>query len=390
MELRTTQAHFEPVEDRPIEIVERKGIGHPDTICDSIAEELSRRLSCYYLEHFGRILHHNVDKALLVGGRTDAYFGGGQVLEPMRLILSGRATNQANGRHIPVGTLAIGAARDWLRQNMPDLPAEAIIVDYLIKPGSVDLINVVEAEGDAPLANDTSLGVAHWPLSETERLVLEAEAAVREVGPVGQDIKIMALRHDHHVNLTIAAAFVAGRTPDLETYEAARGEIAERVATRARDITGHRIIPCVNCADKPEDDSFYLTVTGTSAENGDDGEVGRGNRINGLITPFRPMSMEAVAGKNPVSHIGKLYNKMAETIAQRIVEAVPGAEIACYMLSQIGRPITDPLIVHIEVTGRGEGLVGAVNEAAAPIVAEVLGGWRELQQAFVAGACRVA
>jgi len=41
----------------PIEIVERKGLGHPDTICDHLSEELSRSLSKYYLEHFGCVLH---------------------------------------------------------------------------------------------------------------------------------------------------------------------------------------------------------------------------------------------------------------------------------------------------------------------------------------------
>ena len=387
MELRVAQARYEPIEQWPIEIVERKGLGHPDTICDSVAEELSRELSCYYLSHFGQVLHHNVDKALLVGGRTEVSFGGGVILEPMRLILSGRATSQVGSEYVPVGALAIKAARQWLRANLTDLPDEGIIIDYQIKPGSADLRNVVEGGGDVPLANDTSLGVSHAPLSETERLVLEAEAVTREVVPVGADVKIMALRHDHQVELTIAAAFVASRTPDVETYEAARTEIMERVSILAEKITGRRIIPWVNCADQPEKNSYYLTVTGTSAEHGDDGQVGRGNRINGLITPFRPMSMEAVAGKNPVSHIGKIYNRMSEMIANRLAELVPGAEVACYMLSQIGKPINDPMLVHIEVTGAE---AEAVEPVARDVVEGVLARWREVQEEFVRGGCRVA
>lgn len=387
MELRVTQARYEPIEQRPIEIVERKGLGHPDTICDSVAEELSRELCCYYLGRFGQVLHHNVDKALLVGGRTEVTFGSGVILEPMRLILSGRATSQVGSEYVPVGALAIKAARQWLRSNLPDLPDEGIIVDYHIKPGSADLKNVVESGSEVPLANDTSLGVSHAPLSETEQLVLEAERVTREVVPVGTDVKVMALRRDHQIELTIAAAFVASRTPDVETYEAARAEIMERVSALSEMITGRRIIPCVNCADQPEKNSYYLTVTGTSAEHGDDGQVGRGNRINGLITPFRPMSMEAVAGKNPVSHIGKIYNRMSEMVASRIAELVPGAEVACYMLSQIGKPINDPMIVHIEVTGVE---AGAVAETAAEVVDDVLARWREVQEEFVRGGCRVA
>lgn len=387
MELRVTQARYEPIEQRPIEIVERKGLGHPDTICDSVAEELSRELSCYYLSHFGQILHHNVDKALLVGGRTEVTFGGGVILEPIRLILSGRATSQVGSEYVPVGALAIKAAKQWLRANLTDLPEEGIIIDYQIKPGSADLKNVVESEGEVPLANDTSLGVSHAPLSETERLVLEAEAETREVVPVGADVKVMALRRDHQVELTIAAAFVASRTPDVETYEAARAEIMERVSALSEKITGRRIIPCVNCADQPEKNSYYLTVTGTSAEHGDDGQVGRGNRINGLITPFRPMSMEAVAGKNPVSHIGKIYNRMSQMIANRIAELVPEAEVACYMLSQIGKPINDPMLVHIEVAGVA---AEAIERTAQEVVEDVLERWREVQEEFVRGGCRVA
>ncbi len=56
----------------------------------------------------------------------------------------------------------------------------------------------------------------------------------------------------------------------------------------------------VNTADDIKKKSVFLTVTGTSAEMGDDGSVGRGNRCNGLITPNRPMSMEATSGKNPI------------------------------------------------------------------------------------------
>ena len=55
-------------ESLPFEIVERKGLGHPDTICDALTENLSRALSRVYLERFGAILHHNVDKVLLCGG----------------------------------------------------------------------------------------------------------------------------------------------------------------------------------------------------------------------------------------------------------------------------------------------------------------------------------
>jgi S-adenosylmethionine synthetase len=373
---------------RPIEIVERKGIGHPDTICDLIAEELSRGLSAYYLEHFGRILHHNVDKALLVGGQTRADFGEGEIIDPMRLILSGRATREVGDHEVPVSTIAHRSARQWLKKNVPDSPEDACDLDYQIKPGSADLQAIVNAtDFEAPRANDTSLGVAHWPLSETERLVLEVEKVVREFAPIGPDVKVMALRHDDKIDLTVATAFVASRTPDVDTYMATKHAISHHISEVAASITGCQVMPCVNCGDIPRENKYYLTVTGTSAEAGDDGEVGRGNRINGLITPFRPMSMEAVAGKNPVSHIGKIYNRMAQMICERVVERVPGSEVLCYMLSQIGSPITEPLVVHVEATGAP---ISAVEGPAREAVKEVVGSWAQVQQDFVQGKFPVA
>jgi S-adenosylmethionine synthetase len=91
-------------------------------------------------------------------------------------------------------------------------------------------------------------------------------------------------------------------------------------------------------------------VTGTSAESGDDGEVGRGNRASGLITPYRPMTMEAVAGKNPVTHVGKIYNIVASRIAAAAVTECPGVTGAeCLMVSGIGRSVSDPRVVDLRV-----------------------------------------
>ena len=385
MNLVITEVPWPRMDERPTEMVERKGLEHPDTICDNVAECFSRSLCKFYLEHAGRILHHNVDKALLVGGAAVAEFGYGRIVEPMRLILSGRATPTAGGERVPLGTLAVEAAREWLRENLPHLPDDGVIVDYLVRPGADELRQLVE--GGAPKANDTSLGVGYAPLSETERLVIEVEKKVRSFAPVGQDVKVMALRRDDHITLTVAAAFVSALTPDLETYLGTTAEIAKSIEELAPTITDRDITVCVNCADDPETGQYYLTVTGTSAEMGDDGQVGRGNRANGLITPFRAMSLEAVAGKNPVSHVGKIYNAMAQRIADRIVERVPGVEVVCYMLSQIGQPINEPQMVHVEAIGAGE---AEVRAAAEEIVPAVLEDWKDIQDCFVRGDCPVA
>jgi len=106
----------------------------------------------------------------------------------------------------------------------------------------------------------------------------------------------------------------------------------------------------INAADGQSTDSAYITVTGTSAEAGDDGEAGRGNRVNGLITPYRPMTMESVAGKNPVNHVGKLYNIAAGLIAEVIARELPEVAAAeCYLVSRIGHPIDDPQAADVRI-----------------------------------------
>ena len=65
------------LEEQPMEICERKGLGHPDTICDLIMNQVSVDLSKEYLRQFGTILHHNLDKGLISAGGSEVAFGGG-------------------------------------------------------------------------------------------------------------------------------------------------------------------------------------------------------------------------------------------------------------------------------------------------------------------------
>jgi len=343
----------------PLEVVERKGMGHPDTICDALAEELSRTLSRYYLDHFGLILHHNVDKGLLCGGRARAVFGGGEVLEPIELFLAGRATEQVGGAKVPLQELAIESSRRWLKEHLRYLDAERHVrLHCHIRPGSAELTELFlrQREARIPLANDTSCGVGYAPLDTLEKVVLQVERhlnspAIKAACPaIGEDIKVMGVRRGERIGLTVACAMVARHIADLPAYFAAKAQVAEFARAAARQVGAQEIEVVVNAADGETADSLYLTVTGTSAESGDDGEVGRGNRVNGLIAFYRPMSMEATAGKNPVSHVGKLYNLLAHRIAQHLVSEVAGiAEAYCCLLGQVGRPIDDPAVIDLKL-----------------------------------------
>lgn len=352
-----------PMESREVELVERKGLGHPDYIADAIAEAVSRELCKWYIEHFGRILHHNVDKVLVVGGQAWRVFGKGEVLHPISIIVSGRVTTEV--RHpdgsvemIPVGGIILSAAKKWLRENIRYLDVERhVIVDYKIGKGSAELARLVETK--VPLANDTSLGAGFAPLTETEKLVFETERLLnssdfkKKYEFVGEDVKVMGLRIKDKIKLTVATAILAEKVASLDEYKYAKDVIKEEVLNLASKVTEKEVAVFVNTADDMTDiigERVYLVVTGTSAEHGDDGATGRGNRANGLITPLRPMSLEATAGKNPVSHVGKVYNVLAFKIASRIYEEVNNIrEVYVAILSQIGKPIDQPQVLNVSI-----------------------------------------
>jgi S-adenosylmethionine synthetase len=343
-----------PPQYKDIEIVERKGFGHPDTLIDLIVEEFSINLCKAYIDKFGFIAHHNVDKGLIVGGSSEPDFKGGKLIKKPLIYIAGRATSKWKDKTLDIEEIAIKSAKSVL-SNLINANAEKDF-DFIInvKEGSKDLTELF-SRGKIPLANDTSFGVGFAPLSKLERTVKELELFLnskeikRKYPFIGEDIKIMGLRQGEKVNLTIAIAFVGRYIDNLSDYWDKKAKIEEICRKKAKLIYGSEIDLKVNTADKGE--SIYLTVIGSSIEAGDDGSVGRGNRANGLITPFRPMSLEATAGKNPVSHIGKIYSVCANLIAEDVYKET-GFLNNVYLLSRIGQEITKPKIALVETYGK--------------------------------------
>lgn len=373
-----------PMEEQPTELVERKGVGHPDSICDAIMDAVSVELCRAYMDHFGRILHHNIDKGLLVAGGTSPALGGGTVDEPMRLIFGDRATYEYHGVCIPVGEIAEATAKGWLRGHLrfvnPDTHA---VFQNEIKPGSPELTDIFEREVVG--ANDTSAGVGYAPLSETEELVLATErylnsTAFKAAYPeTGEDIKVMGYRFGRHLTLTVALAFVDRFIPDERTYferkTAIQQDLQAFVSRMRRAID--QVTIDINTLDKPGRGAggMYLTVLGTSAEGGDGGQVGRGNRVNGVIAFNRPSTTEAAAGKNPVSHVGKIYNLLSHELASRIYVEVEGVrEVTVWLCSQIGQPIDRPLMAAAQVILAGGVGLEDVRERVAEVIDRELDG----------------
>lgn len=384
---------------QPVEIVERKGIGHPDTVCDALAEELSRALCRFYLERFGLVMHHNVDKALLWGGSSQPAFGGGKILAPMEIFLAGRATCEYKGIKVPLEELVRESCSNWMRSHFHALdPERHVKLHSLIRPGSVDLVDLYlrQEETGVALANDTSCGVGYAPLSELERVVLQVEkylnaSDIKSVHPeIGEDIKVMGVRWGDAIELTVACALIDRYISNIDDYTAKKAQLTTLAEQAAGMETNRRVTVTVNAADNIATGSLYLTVTGTSAESGDDGEVGRGNRVNGLITPYRPMNMEAAAGKNPITHVGKLYNIVALQIADTLVSDLDEVrEAYCYLVSRIGSPIDEPHVVDLRLAMHNGISTDVVKGRAEEVVHDKFASIAQIRQELIAGAIRV-
>lgn len=359
----------QPIGLRSFEMCEHKGIGHPDTLTDGICEAASRELSRRYRRGFGRVLHHNLDKGLLLAGRSEPRFGGGRILQPMKFLICGRATPLDSGED--AAEVAIAAARAHLQTRI-GFEAATDSIQAHIGTTSASLQHLFAPGPAMPRANDTSFGTGFAPYSVLERSVLDLAETLgsarfrRDYPAAGADFKIMGCRLGETVTLTLALAFVDRHVENVSHYFALKQAMHEHLAASIAAPAQLRINR-LDDVQAQDESGLHLTVTGLSGEMGDDGQVGRGNRVSGLITPGRAMSLEAAAGKNPVSHVGKLYNVLATLIARDIHARVEGAEqVSVQLLSAIGEPIDQPELAGIEIHAPG-GLTPSMRSRAAEI-----------------------
>jgi S-adenosylmethionine synthetase len=368
-------------------MVERKGRGHPDSICDALAEAFTISLTRVYHEHCGVVLHHNVDKVLLAAGSSVPRFGGGEVTAPFEIFLAGRATHEIDGTVIPVAAIAEEASLAWLGANLRALDAERHVrIHTLVRPGSSALSRLVAREQTARVvANDTSFAVGYAPPSRLERTVLAVEHALTSSSTIaahpmiGEDVKVMGLRRGRQIDLTIACAMVDRHLRGPVDYADAKTLVTRLAEDAAGSADSPDVRVAVNTADDVASGRMYLTVTGTSAEAGDDGQTGRGNRVGGLITPYRPMTLEAAAGKNVVSHVGKSYSIVAHQIARELVTNCPEiAEATCLLVSRIGSPVETPQVVELQIQTRNGVAIETLREPAEAIARACLSNVPEL------------
>ncbi len=373
-----------PLEKQKLEIVERKGLGHPDSMCDAILDRVSVELSKEYLKKFGMIMHHNADKSLLVAGEVETRFGGGEVKQPMLLIFGDRATEEVEGTKIPVKDIAISAAKSWIKENLRFVdPEKHMRYQVEFKPGSAALTDIFKRKGKVLSANDTSAAVGYAPMTWTEQLVLKTERYLnspelkKEFPEAGEDVKVMGFRKNDELYLTVGMAFVDRFVENEDDYFRKREEILKQLY---EFVKGNSVLKKIKLKLNTLDvrgrgvGGTYLTVLGTSADGADSGQVGRGNRPNGVIPLNRHVGSEAAAGKNPVSHVGKIYNLLTHQIANEIYSQVSGLdEVYVWIVSQIGKSIDEPAIAVARVVTKPGTTIESVRRQIAEVVDEELG-----------------
>lgn len=365
---------IDPVDEQPFEIVERKGIGHPDTLADGIAETVSIKYSHYCLEKFGAVLHHHFDKTVIMGGQAKINFGVGKIVKPIRLIINGRVSSVFGDKKINYQKIQENAAKEYLKRTLPHLDIEKDVqinscsTSYSKSPVWYRPRNLGDLpEFKKPFINDSSAIVSFWPFSSTEKLVLEMEKYFYDENKkpkfnyIGSDIKILATRSFEDINLTMCVPFISAHISNRASYLEKINFIQSELEKRAQNILKNKFKINIslntqdfNSSANPRERSknirnFYFSVSGSALDFGEEGVVGRGNRARGLISCLRPSSTDAIHGKNPSFHVGKVYAYFADQVSKAIAETI-NCECTVILTSQNKRPISSPQKIIIFIS----------------------------------------
>lgn len=374
--------------NKKFEVIERKGLGHPDTLSDDLGERLSIAYSKYCLENFGVILHHNFDKVGMMGGMSKVGFAEGKILSPIRVLINGRASKAFGSHKIPLEELLSNEVELFFKEKFPHIPNVKQIYRIIWEistgssPGAISSEDSYRQHWFSPRGredlselkhlncNDTSMGVAYYGHTALEQFVLTVEGTLNSAEYkngrpwLGNDIKLMCSRLDSHVSLILCVPQIGIYVNSLGEYKAHTDEIKTFIAETARKMLPEYTVDIhINMRDKFDNEAkdLYLTYTGSSIEMGDEGFVGRGNRFGGLIVPDRLYSMEGIAGKNPVYHTGKMYSAMAYELSLGLYERF-NVSSESLLIGMTGHDLMCPHRIYVKTEKRADITEEAVNE----------------------------
>jgi len=345
----------------PVEVVERKGVGHPDSLADALANEVSIAYSRYCLEHFGFILHHNVDKLYIGAGHYKNGFGYFDRLDPIRVCTNGRMSNSFGEELINIEKIQINAIKKYLYGVLPRLSDDDLVIipnatqhtkvsNWFTPISRSDVPDSIE-----PRANDTSFCVAHWPPTPVEMMVYRLERyfweeknglAIPKFPEIGQDIKVLAVRRGDYIEATLCVPTISTLTTSynhyqqiLNGYEIALTEIASQIADEYSLKVSVRINP---------NQHLYMLGIGSCIECGEEGMVGRGNYINGIISSHSVHTQESWAGKNPVYHTGRVMGYLTAKLA-RVISKALNVKCTVSVMTKCGDLLFPPHMIDVAV-----------------------------------------
>ncbi|MFE3901110.1 methionine adenosyltransferase [Streptomyces sp. NPDC059153] len=342
--------------DLGVEVVERKGVGHPDTLADSIAELASIRYSEYCLREFGAVLHHNLDKVAVLGGRARFGDTDGVYDRPVRVIFGGRISTSFAGRAIPVREILEAAAAEQLRTALPGFEritwraqretTDSSKFERWFAPQSLEDL----PEHPTAFSNDTAFLVGTAPRTTAETVALLTESWFRQQPWAGSDIKALVIRDGHALNITVCVPALAGHLSSSAEFEDVVRHTAQELTNQLLGrLPGPVTVVCNtrNSRTGPLSGQ-YFTVSGSAIDYGEDGLVGRGNARSGLITPGQQAGNEALFGKNPAYHVGKVGGWLVDEASRTLAEQAGPCRIA--VMWRNGSAYPEPASLDITTT----------------------------------------
>lgn len=313
------------------EVVERKGLGHPDTLADIIANTFSSLYTLYALEHFGGLLNHNVDKVVLAGGTADIGFGEYKQRNPITCYLFGKITNRVGIEYIDVDELFRRSVVKVFDQIFGNGTTENFQIKTIVAAnsgiGAEHLHSYYNPESKNDLnqlsqkmtVTDTAYCSVFYGYTLLEKLVIDCENYINGsefkilYPETGFDVKCLAVRQHNLVNITICIPFLATAVNSFSSYKHRLNDIKHHLELRYSSSPDFIVKLTINSKDT--EGTGYLTLFGTALDKGDFGVVGRGNRYEGVICLYRSGGVEASSGKNPFRSTGKVYHAVAYEIA---------------------------------------------------------------------------
>lgn len=348
-----------------IEVVERKGLGHPDSLADMLAKECSRAYSKFCIDNFGCVLHHNFDKLYIGAGCFRYENNCMKMYDKVKVFLNGRASNTMNGKTIDLEKLLKPVIKKYIHSILPRLDVDNELDIHINCTQNTKMSNWFSPENisDIPdakelFANDTSLCISHFPNTICENITLEAERFFwnfdgeypsPKYSNVGQDIKVMTSRINNNIDVTICLPVYSDVFKNFEEYKEIVKDYEQKLTTFLLTKVPKEFN--INIAiNRLADGNYrnYSLIKGSCIECGEEGVVGRGNDSRGLISALRSHTMEAPFGKNERYHTGRVLSYVSDLTTKRIYQEC-NIKSSLYCLTRNRNKLMEPFMLYLSV-----------------------------------------